>query len=237
MKKILLAFSIIYLGLTGVSNAQFDTYFSASSEMIFSFATTEYVSPETGATYESGNIVRWSPFFNYQGLINADFARPVGMFLGVSIRNVGFIYSYPETSIKKKFRTYNVGFPIGFKLGNMKGFFVYGGYEIEFPVNYKEKTFINEVKEEKFNVWFSDRVEKLQHSFLLGLNMPYGFNIKFKYYITNFHNQEFTETDLDGNILLPYEGLKSNIFYISLNFGLFEPARNYYNPQKWSEVY
>lgn len=217
--------------------SQADSYVSAGWEMIFSVAQVEYTQDFTGEKFETGNVMRWSPVFNYQGFINFDFTDFAGLFIGAGFRNVGFIYEIPETNIKKKFRTYNVGFPAGIKLGNMKGFFFFGGYEIEFPVSYKEKTFKNEVKEDVFSVWFSERVEPVQHTVMAGINMPYGFTVKLKYYLTNFHNQEYQAIGDFGLVTRPYENLKSHVFYVSLSFGLFEPARKYYNPKKWGEVY
>ena len=196
-------------------------YTTSGGEMIFSFATIDDAGSETG------NIIRWSPVFNFQNLANYDLGKNVGLFSGINVRNVGFIYDNyqapgAETTVKKKFRNYTVGVPLGIKLGNLRKFFIYGGYEIEFPVNYKEKTFENERKTDKFNVWFSNRVPAYYHTFLVGLQFPYGGNLKFKYYLTNFHNKDFTETLLDGTEVKPYGFLNANVFYISLNFALFK---------------
>jgi hypothetical protein len=120
----------------------------------------------------------------------------------------------------------------------MKGFFIYGGYEIEYAFNYKEKQFENESNKQKSVYWFSDRVTQFPQSVMVGINFPYGFNIKFKYYLTNFHNQDYVSgEDLAGNPIKPYENLKSNVWYISLNFGLFSPAKKTYKPKKWDEKY
>ncbi len=81
-------------------------------------------------------------------MINYDPVRLFGLFSGIGVRNVGYIYddyTDPDTGDKekKKFRNYNIGIPLGIKIGNLERLFVYGGYEIEFPLAYKEKTFQN----------------------------------------------------------------------------------------------
>jgi len=206
--------------------------------MIFSFASID----DNGS--ETGNIIRWSPVFNLQMLGNYDVNRGIGFFSGINIRNVGFIYDnyqYPdaENTVKKKFRNYTVGVPFGIKLGRMDKMFLYGGYEIEFPLNYKEKTFENEKKTDKFNVWFSNRVPAMYHTFMVGIQFPYGGNLKFKYYLTNFHNKDFTETLSDGSQVKPYEFLNANVFYISLNFALFKNDDFYFksSPENKARVY
>ena len=197
-------------------------YTTSGGEMIFSFATIE----DNGN--EKSSIIRWAPVFNFQSMLNVDFTNYVGIFSGLAIRNVGYIYdgyTEPETGdeVKKKFRTYNAGIPIGLKLGNLNKTFIYGGYEFEFPLHYKEKTFKNE-KKDKFGVWFSDRVETFQHAFMIGFQFKYGGNLKFKYYLSSFHNKDYTEL-VDGVEIKPYEFLDANVFYFSLNFNLFKNAK------------
>jgi len=234
MKKSLLVLIIASLFVATGTNGQTKTYFSSSGEMIFSFATLEYTVENT--VYDKGNIMRWSPVFNFQNLFNVDPSKYFGLFTGLGWRNVGFIHEVPNSGIKYKYRTYNLGLPVGIKIGDLNGFFVYGGYEIEYAFNYKEKRFENDSKVGKDVYWFNDRVTQFPQSVLVGINFPYGFNLKFKYYLTNFHNQDYIAI-IDGNEVKPYENLKSNVFYISLNFGLFSPARKHYDPRKWEEVY
>ncbi|HPE56137.1 MAG TPA: hypothetical protein P5514_11055 [Bacteroidales bacterium] len=223
MKAILTSIILTVL-LAGSVFSQTKYYTTSGGEMIFSFASID----DNGRSESA--VLRWSPWFNLQSMFNADFNEHVGMFVGFSIKNIGFIYdqyrvySDPEdlgsyTTVKKKFRSYNAGIPVGFKIGKLDKLFVYGGYEVELPFNYKEKTFVGDKKEEKFNVWFSKRQEQFQHGFLLGIQFPYGANLKFKYYLSNFHNMDY----VDGNGLKPYAGLKSNVFYISFNADLFKP--------------
>ncbi len=190
-------------------------YRSSGGEWIFSSAVLDVNGDD------QGSIIRFSPFFNAQGLGNYDFSSKAGMFVGLSVRNIGFIYDVPDTSLRFKFRTYDVGIPIGFKIGNMDGTLLFAGYEIEFPINYKEKRFENEKKEDKFNVWFSDRTDPVFHTAMFGLQFKGGATLKFKYHFTNFHNKDFTE-DVDGVTVKPYAGMNANIIYVSLGYGLFK---------------
>ncbi|MBP6575038.1 MAG: hypothetical protein KA230_11345 [Flavobacteriales bacterium] len=190
-------------------------YFASGGEWILSYALLDVKGDD------KGSIPRFSPFFNLQRVANYDVNEHFGFFVGLSLRNVGFIYDVPDTTLRYKFRTYTLGLPIGFKVGTMGKGLLFVGYELELPFNYKEKRFENEKKEDKFNVWFSDRNEPLFHTVMLGYQLPKGTCIKFKYYITNFHNEDFTE-NRNGVEYKPYNGFRSNILYVSLGFKLFQ---------------
>ncbi len=195
------------------------TYWSSGGEMIFSLA--EIKTNENS----SESILRWSPFFNLQNMINADFSDHFGIFSGISLRNVGFILNDfkqidaqgTETFVRKKFRTYSLGIPAGIKFGNLGKSFLYGGYELEMPFHFKEKTFVNGDKTAKITGWFSDRVVKLQHGLFVGVQLPYGTNLKFKYYVSAFLNRDF----IDENGLKPYSKYESHVFYVSLSSYVF----------------
>jgi hypothetical protein len=221
MKKITLI--VLFATMFNFGFSQSENYWSTGGEMIFSFANIDNNGDD------GGNIMRWSPVFNAQGMYNMDINGSFGIFTGLAIRNVGFIYNNYKIieddqiiTVKKKFRTYNLGLPIGFKLGNLKKTFLYAGYDLEFPFHYKEKTFRDE-KKDKFSSWFSNRVEQFQHGFIVGIQFPYGANLKFKYYLSNFLNMDYTES----SGAKPYDGLKANVFYVSLNFNLFTPIKAY----------
>lgn len=223
--KRLISLSIFSILLVTAGFSQTKTYFSSGGEMIFSFAAIE----DKGNNESS--VIRWSPCFNLQSMVNADFNKNIGIFSGIAVRNVGYIYDNYKvynsarlvnetsyTTVKKKFRTYNLAIPLGIKIGNLEKMFFYCGYEAEFPFHYKEKTFDSENDKTKKTEWFSDRVMKLQHGFLVGIQFPYGMNLKFKYYLSNFNNQEF----VDNNGNMPYKDLKANVFYFSLSSSLFK---------------
>jgi len=219
MKNLLLIIAV--LGLTFHVSAQ-KFYTTSSGELILSLANID-----SGELPTPQNIVRFSPWFNLQTVGNYDFNKHAGFFFGLNLRNVGFIAKDNQTQVKMKYRVYDIGFPIGIKLGNMNHFLIYGGYEFELPFNYKEKKFENEVKIKNYNVWFSDRVPTYYHAVFAGIQFPYGANIKFKYYLTPFHNTDFEEIS-EGHTIKPYENLEANVFYIALSFTLFRNSTMYY---------
>ncbi|MDP3463862.1 MAG: hypothetical protein Q8S18_13800 [Bacteroidales bacterium] len=231
MQKIFFTLAILILAIHAHSQTN-KWYTTSAGEIVFSFASVD------NNGNESGNIMRFSPVFNFQNLLNYDVYEYVGIFTGLNLRNIGFIYDEPNTNIRKKYRSYNIGVPIGIKFGNMSGGFLYGGYEIEFPINYKEKTFENEKKTDKFNVWFSNRQPAYYHTVQVGIQFKGGTNLKFKYYLTGFFNKKFKET-INSAEIKPFENFDVNVFYVSLNYNLFKNSK-FNNPvkaNKVSEVY
>ena len=225
MKKHIFASLLALFIFTAVSAQTTKFYGSGSGEMIFSFAAID------NAGYDQGNILRWAPVLNIQGFANLDFANTFGLFTGLGVRNVGFIYDLPNSNVRMKYRTYNLAIPAGIKIGKLDFMFLFAGYEIEFPFHYKEKRFEDEIKD-KFTVWFSDRVEPVQHSLMAGIQFPFGMDLKFKYYLTNFHNRDYTLENGDK----PYETLKANVFYFSLGWNMFTNMKEEYKKMKKKEM-
>jgi hypothetical protein len=230
MKKIaLIALLFSLLGINAQAQDKF--YTSSGGEMIFSFANID----NNGVA--GSNIVRWTPWFNVQFYGNYDFNNHFGLIFGAAIRNVGFIYDnapnlnnigsdeYENDNIKYKFRNYDFGVPVGIKLGILDKVFLFGGYEIEFPFWFKQKTFINDVKQdEKISIWFTSRTPAYYNTFFAGIQFPYGFSVKFKYYTSGFFNENYTEIQ-NGVSVQPYKGLKANMWYFSLCFSLFDRGK------------
>jgi hypothetical protein len=203
--------SIYTFAQTKTVKKEVKPYFTSGGEWIFS----------TGTLQNNNNVVRFSPVINLQTLLNFDQSESFGWFTGINIRNVGFIFD-ESASVRKKVRNYNLGIPVGIKLGHMDDRFFFAGYELEIAMNYRERTFVDEVRTERFSVWFSDRVNTLQHALFIGYTLPKGTSIKAKYYLNSFFNQGFTASDGNGGTFQPYAGLDANIFYVSLNFSLFK---------------
>jgi len=219
MKKLFTIFILSIIAFTGFGQSK--SYWSSGGEMLFSFANIK----DNGVSESSS--LRWAPVINLQGTYNHDLNPNVGIFTGLFCRNVGYIYdNYTDRTVnegeftgtphKMKFRSYNVGLPVGIKIGNLENLFFYGGYEIEIPVRYKEKTFDGSDKTNTTTGWFSDRQELFQHGFMAGVQFPYGFNLKFKYYLSEFHNQDY----VNNAGIKPYSGLESHVMYFSLGYNL-----------------
>lgn len=206
-------------------------YVSFEGEMIFSFASFE---TPAGTNLEQN--MRWSPVFNLAWHYNYDVADFFGLNLGFGIRNVGFIVKGDELDPedididRKKYRTYNFGLPVGFKLGRLdqeKPLFAFAGYEVELPFHFKEKQFDGGDKLRKRTDWFSDRANIFQQAVFVGVQLPQGFSLKAKYYLTEFFNADFEETITIGDnpeelIIRPYENFNANVFYFSITWFPFQ---------------
>ena len=99
-------------------------YTTSSCELIFSFASVDY--PGT----EEGSIMRFSPVINIQNWLNYEKSAKLGFFTGLFRKKRRFHHDVDETT-RKKYRTYNIGIPLGLKIGNLSEKFLFFGYELE----------------------------------------------------------------------------------------------------------
>lgn len=120
-----------------------------------------------------------------------------------------------------KFRTYNLGLPVGVKLGTMEGGLLFAGWSEERPVSYREKKFSFGDRVDRSAEWLSQRVENPQQAVMLGYQSKVGIRIKVKYYLTNFHNRNFSEQEA-GQFNKPYAWLNANVLYVALGYGLVQ---------------
>ncbi len=197
------------------------SYMSGGSEIAFSNPILDVNGSDDGA------IVRFAPVINVQQTLNSDMSDKFGLFLGLSINNNGFIYDADTLGMRMKFRTYNLGLPVGFKVGTMNGGLFFAGYSIEWAFNYKEKLFLNDSKEDVDVYWFEDRAEVFQQSVMAGFQLTNGTTLKVKYYFTNFHNEDYTANE-GGIDVKPYEGFKANVVSLSLGYALFKEQAEAY---------
>ena len=202
-------------------------YSTSGGELIFSFADVE-----NGGGSINSNL-RFTGFFHLGEYWHFDFTDNFGMITGFGLRNIGMITKddgiltrehvglFDENDeVKIKRRSYSFGVPLALRFGNFnRRTFVFAGAEAELMFHYKEKLFVNGNKEDKFNEWFSDRTNLLNPSIFGGIQFPGGVNLKFKYYLLDFLDPDYSER-INGNLVQPYRGLTSNIFYISLSVNL-----------------
>lgn len=236
-KTILLSVMAFIFGLAEM-NAQGWMDYSSGMEFIFSNANvtgsamgTNYSgTSDWNSTINEGNRnpVRFTLFLHLQHHIHYNFSKSAGVYTGLTIRNVGFVQNQaagngnPEYA--SVYRTYTMGIPLAFKLGNMeKHFSFYAGAEAGFAFNYKEKHFQGEKRASRKSMtteWFSGRTNWFQPQLFVGLQLPGGANLKFAYYPSNFFNAGYTESS-DGVTYSPYSGVEVNMFYTSVSFQLF----------------
>jgi hypothetical protein len=225
MKRSLLALAFLVAPL--VMSAQKNSYTTTGGELIFSFADVKI----GGA--EASKVLRFSPFFNIQTQYHHDLSDKFGWMSGFTLHNIGFIFDDPYTAgTRYKVRTYSIGIPLGIKFGRMDGKYFFGGYEIELPFNYKQKTFVNDEKTDKYSEWFSGRTPTLYHTLFFGMNLVQGTQLKFKYYLNNFFNKDYTAVDSGGATYKPYATTEANLFYISLSFQILKGTDFYYERPK-----
>ena len=212
-------FTLFLIGMSFLSYGQSGWYCTSGSETIFSFPI--FKDPNQDAT-----VVRFAPVMNLQYMMNKDMGKSFGIYTGIAIRNVGFIADDPaDGSIRKKFRTYNLGVPLGIKLGNMNKLMLYAGVDAEYAFNYKEKTFENDNKVQKNVAWFSNRHRAFTPAVHVGFQFATGLNIKVKYYLNSFFNPDYI------NYASEYERFDANVFYISLNSNLFKGTKFTYSSE------
>lgn len=181
-----------------------------------------------GAADGDRGVVRFAPVINLRSLLHLDASEHAGAFAGLSLGNVGFIRD-EGNGIRHKYRAYTVGLPLGIKLGRMHGTLVALGYELELPFHYKEKRFVDERRNDRFGVWFSDRTASLFQSLFITVQGPAGTTLTLRYHLANFHRTDFVERK-DGVEVRPYDGFRTNLLMASLGYGLFNGKRWHWTP-------
>ncbi|MBN2669738.1 MAG: hypothetical protein JXR60_10970 [Bacteroidales bacterium] len=216
-------------------------YSSVGGEFIFSFANTNQ-------TIETTNL-RFSAWYHVQWHWHFDFNNNIGTFWGLGSRNVGYA-SIPENNnnFVKGFTSYNatteqfeindpiykdkqmsdiirrvytIGVPLGLKLGLFdKSLFLFFGAEVELPFHYKNKVWIDDEKIYKSSEWFSKQVNPVLYSSFVGVQLPWGINIKFKWYWNDLMNPNY-----DYYSVKPYAYQNSQMYYFSFGMNMFNAKR------------
>ncbi len=218
MKTFYFLLFAVMLMFNGNINAQTRIYPVTTWEYIFNASDFE---AEMNGNMESVNTnMRFTAFFNWGQNWHFDFNNKMGIYTGFAFRNVGIIVDdskyndKPEADYSKVTRrSYNLGIPLSFKYGNFNNhMYFYGGAEIELMFHYKEKYWIDGVKY-KSKEWFSDKTERWAPSVFVGVQLPGGFNIKYKYYFNDFLNHSYKDSFTDFSSIG-----KSSMWYISVGW-------------------
>ena len=206
MKKLI---PVLIFALVLKLNSPAQVYRENSGEMIFAFSEVE----KAGMSVDSK--MRFTLFLHLEHNYHLDFSDNFGFYTGYGLRNIGIITA--ENDIRIKRRTYSFGVPVSFKGGSFKKHkYIYGGFEYELFFHYKQKEIIDGDKT-KQSEWFSDRTKKLNPSLFAGVQLPGGANLKFKYYLKNFLNTDFSGMDF-GEPVNYSDFNKVQLFYISLSY-------------------
>ncbi len=148
------------------------------------------------------STVRFTYGFNLGASFNWNLGRHFGVYTGLDLKNIGFIEKYNAVTTKR--RTYNLGVPVGIKIGNMspKKMYVFLGGGADVPLNYRVKTFTVRNEKTKYNEWFSNATPLIMPYVFAGLALNHGFTIKAQYYPNNYLNPDYI-----------YKGAKVNAGY------------------------
>jgi hypothetical protein len=178
---------------------------------IFSTAVFERPGVRRATTPVRFSAVGIGTNFNY------DFDEHFGIFTGIGIKNIGFIEKVGDSTIKR--RVYTAGVPLGLKLGNLqKRNYGFIGGGVDFPINYREKGFVNRGDKKKFNEFWSERVEWYQPYFFAGAAFG-GTTLKLQYYPGNFFNTEY-EVSANGTTTTPYKGWRAQMIYLTIGMDI-----------------
>nr|WP_321451902.1 hypothetical protein [uncultured Carboxylicivirga sp.] len=207
MKKVYIIALLIIIAIR--ANSQTDVYSISSGEMVFGWADVE-----SGGQSISNNL-RFTAFLHLGQYVHLDFNDAIGFYSGVALRNIGFITEDDALGMEKeKHRSYTLGIPLALKLGSFRNnFYLYGGAEYELLFHYKYK-YWEDGKKYKTTEWFSDRTNRFVPSAFVGIQLPKGLNLKFKYYLDDFLNTDFKKGDNPRNDYSRYG--KTQMFHVSL---------------------
>lgn len=209
-------------------------------EFIFSLSDVS-LSNEFTAQYPNAEItksnVRFTPFFNFGHYWNFDFGDHFGFYTGSGIKNIGLITDerLPDlvgsdqlVDYKIVRRLYTAGIPLAFKVGSFKEhLYFFAGGEYEFAIHYKEKywseTHSRSGSKTKSYDWFGKQTPLTMPSIFAGVQLPGGFNIKFKYYLQDFLDNDYSkgrnnEPGQPYNISDLTRYNQSTVYYISISW-------------------
>jgi hypothetical protein len=153
--------------------------------------------------------------------VNFDLTDNIGLYTGLAIRNVGFIYDedIPQKTIR---RSYTLGVPLAIKLGSFnKHIYIFGGGEYELLFHYKGKRWLSTDRDGtkiKDTSWFSSKTERFVPSFFAGIQFPGGINVTFKKYFGDFLNLGYVGSDLGQENVSFSDYTQLDVYYISLSW-------------------
>lgn len=192
-------------------------YQTSGGEFIFSLANAEFANHQRVPVN-----LRFTMFLHLSDYWNYDLNDHLGLFTGLSLRNIGMItkedYTYRDklyTDVKTKRRSYAAGIPFAVKIGVFsKNFYLFAGGQYEWLFHYKEKHFVNNLKI-KSTEWFSNKTNTFVPSVFGGIQFPGGINLRFTQMLDDFLNpHEFSEFS------------KTRLYYFSLSFHFRNKARH-----------
>jgi hypothetical protein len=170
----------------------------------------------TGTAVDKMGIIRFTWFVNLGLTFNFNFSPHVGMYTGVDIKNIGYIEQNNGYTLKR--RVYNIGAPLGLKIGNMghHGNYFFAGGGLDVAINFQEKLFKERDNKTKINEWWSDRTPRTMPYAFIGGCFRQHVSVKLQYYMNNFMNTDYQ--DNEGNFI--YQGTDVHLILLSVGFNM-----------------
>lgn len=229
MKKLYILSITLLLGWQGLI-AQTDVYSITSGELLFQWGELEYTDEYKTANPDDeilNSPLRFTMFFHLGYNLHIDFSDKFGVYSGLGIRNVGMINNErlkDEDDVIQDYkfvrRSYNLGIPFAFKLGSFENnTYLYFGGELELQFAFKQKYWDSHDRsgsKTKYDEWFGDQTNTLLPSAFVGIQFPYGMNVRFKYYLDDFLNHDYKNPNDPLRDLTRYES--SQLMYFSLSW-------------------
>lgn len=215
-KSSFISLAILISTIVSAQQTPKKNYILSASELIFSSGDVK------DGDMKIDPVVRFSGFFHFQTQAHYDFSNFAGVYTGIGLRNVGFINKLND-SVRAKQRSYSLGIPLAFKLGDMneKVWFA-AGAEAELMFAYKQKVYFGGQKF-KNHKWFSDKVNLFNPSVFAEIKFKRGGYIRAKYHLKDFLQKDKQDIRLFG---VPYEFTpeESKLFYLSIGSAI-EPKK------------
>jgi hypothetical protein len=170
---------------------------------------------------KQNSSMRFAPFANLTLEMHKDLDITFGIYTGIGVKNVGFIYK-PNDSInsKVKSRAYSLCIPIGFKYGNIiEDKYLYVSAELLIQLGYKEKAFTNDgdISIRK-NLYKSNPINIFNYCATIGYNYK-GYTIGVEYTLGNFYDPNYRFQPDKANAKYTMAGpSKSNILTFFFGF-------------------
>ncbi|MCC5943518.1 MAG: hypothetical protein JJT94_01180 [Bernardetiaceae bacterium] len=136
----------------------------------------------------------------------------------ILLNNEGVIYDFDGDRFKKRVISLTPELGIKQNIGDALFFTLH--YGLDYNFHYKEKVFFGGERANKevvLSEWFSNRVNRFNHSVRAGIGVSPGFYIYGEYYFQDFLNPDFTE-NINGVAVRPYENLQIRRFNIGVSW-------------------
>jgi len=216
MKKSIFVLIVTCMLLSLQDLSSQEVYSVTSGELLFQLSETEL------GGVDVQDQMRFTLFPHFGEYWHMDFGNSFGLYTGMVMRNVGFIYDENVPLQKTIRRSLNIGVPMALKFGSFKHhFYLYGGGEYELLFHYKAKRWDNHDRDGTKRTqkeWFSDKTKRFVPSAFVGAQLPGGFNVKVKYYLDDFLNLDYFGRDLGVDNVSFANFTRHQMFYFSVSW-------------------